>query len=46
MGYPQAPTLLLCDNQCAVGLATVVLMAKERKEGRGAEVLVTGESRS
>ena len=24
----------------------VVLMAKERKEGRGAEVLVTGESRS
>lgn len=22
MGYQQAPTLILCDNQCAVGMAT------------------------
>ena len=31
MGYPQNPTLLLCDNQCAVGLATNSLKAKRTK---------------
>lgn len=31
MGYPQAPTLILCDNQCAVGLATNSLKAKRTK---------------
>ena len=31
MGYPQAPTLLLCDNQCAVGLATNSVKAKRTK---------------
>ena len=31
MRYPQAPTLILCDNQCAVGLATNSLKAKRTK---------------
>ena len=31
MGYPQAPTLMLCDNQCAVGLATYSLKSKRTK---------------
>ena len=31
MGYPQAPNLILCDNQCAVGLATNSLKAKRTK---------------
>ena len=32
MRYPQAPTLILCDNQCAVGLATNLLKAKREEE--------------
>ena len=31
MGYHQAPKLLLCDNQCAVGLALNSLKAKRTK---------------
>ena len=31
MGYPQTPTLILCDNQCAVGLATNTVKAKRTK---------------
>ena len=31
MGYPQAPTLILCDNQCAVGMATDSVKAKRTK---------------
>ena len=31
MGYPQSPALILCDNQCAVGLATNSLKAKRTK---------------
>lgn len=31
IGYPQTPTLILCDNQCAVGLATNTVKAKRTK---------------
>ena len=31
MGYQQAPTLILCDNQCAVGMATDTVKAKRTK---------------
>ena len=30
-GYPQTPTLIVCDNQCAVGLATNTVKAKRTK---------------
>jgi hypothetical protein len=31
LGYPQPPTLILCDNQCAVGLATDTVKIKRTK---------------
>ena len=31
MGYRQEPTLILCDNQCAVGIATDSVKAKRTK---------------
>ena len=31
MGYKQAPTLILCDNQCAVGMASNSVKAKRSK---------------
>ena len=30
MGYQQAPTLILCDNQCAVGMATNTVDSRSR----------------
>ena len=31
LGYPQPPTILLCDNECAVGLATETVRPKRSK---------------
>ncbi len=31
LGYPQPPTLLLCDNECAVGLATKTMTPRLSK---------------
>lgn len=31
LGYPQPPTLITCDNQCAVGLATDTVTQKRTK---------------
>jgi hypothetical protein len=31
LGYPQAPTRLICDNSCAVGIATDTVSAKRTK---------------
>jgi hypothetical protein len=31
MGYPQPPTFILCDNMCAVGIATDTVKAKRSK---------------
>jgi hypothetical protein len=31
LGYPQPPTLLLCDNECAVGIANDTVKAKRSK---------------
>ena len=31
LGYPQPPTIILCDNKCAVGIATDTAQAKRSK---------------
>lgn len=31
LGYPQSPTPILCDNKCAVGIATDTMKAKRSK---------------
>ncbi len=31
LGYPQSPTLLLCENECAVGLATKTMTPRLSK---------------
>ena len=31
LGYPQPPTLILCDNECAVGMANNTVKAKRSK---------------
>ena len=31
LGYPQPPTIILCDNECAVGLASDTVRAKKSK---------------
>ena len=31
LGYPQPPTIILCDNKCAVGIATDAARAKRSK---------------
>ena len=31
LGYPQPPTLVLCDNECAIGLASETVRTKKSK---------------
>jgi hypothetical protein len=31
LDYPQAPTIIMCDNTCAIGIATDIIQQKRSK---------------